>query len=100
MKLRTIVLTITVLTAADMWAPQVLAEAYAAADTSARQESKWTKAFSRLTVGGYGEAVGTYNFYSDNWEHIISTVTMFSDISSLTVTAIRRVMHALICRTW
>ena len=107
MKLRTIVLTITVLTAAGMWAPQVLAEAYAAADTSARQESKWTKAFSRLTVGGYGEAVGTYNFYSDNvlatvrpWEHIISTVTMFSDISSLTVTAIRRVMHALICRTW
>lgn len=66
MKLRTIVLTITVLTAAGMWAPQVLAEAYAAADTSARQESKWTKAFSRLTVGGYGEAVGTYNFYSDN----------------------------------
>ena len=41
-------------------------KAYAAADTSARQESKWTKAFSRLTVGGYGEAVGTYNFYSDN----------------------------------
>ena len=66
MKLRTIVLTITVLTAAGMWAPQVFAEAYAAADTSARQESKWTKAFSRLTVGGYGEAVGTYNFYSDN----------------------------------
>ena len=66
MKLRTIVLTITVLTAAGMWAPQVLAEAYAAADTSARQESKWTKAFSRLTVGGYGEAVGTYNFYSNN----------------------------------
>ena len=66
MKLRTIVLTITVLTATGMWAPQVLAEAYAAADTSARQESKWTKAFSRLTVGGYGEAVGTYNFYSDN----------------------------------
>ena len=101
MKLRTIVLTITVLTAAGMWAPQVLAEAYAAADTSARQESKWTKAFSRLTVGGYGEAVGTYNFYSNNvFRYQFPDSTMFSDISSLTVTAIRRVMHALICRTW
>ena len=33
---------------------------------STKAESGWQKAFSRLTVGGYGEAVGTYNFYSDN----------------------------------
>lgn len=28
----------------------------------------FTKTFSRITLGGYGEAVMTRNFYSDNWK--------------------------------
>ena len=53
----------------------VCGETFAAdkqADRGDEEHSKIEKAMSRLTVGGYGEAVYSYNMYSDKYTRYLT----------------------------
>lgn len=60
---------------------EIRAELAAEAQAAACAESKRADRPSRLTVGGYGEAVMTRNFYSDNYLRYISPDTYRDDKS-------------------
>ena len=51
-----------------------------ASDDSARMADV-VKALSRLTLGGYGEAAYTRNFYSDQWQRY-TNAEMYKDAKS------------------
>ena len=53
----------------SLFAVAAFAPAWAASDeeTDSKEKSKIEKVMSRLTIGGYGEAVYSYNMFSDNY---------------------------------